>query len=232
MNYVDSLIAEAVKKTHAAKILDIGCGVGGSMLYMARHTSCNITGITISPVQQKIGKRLLDEEGYTNRTTIMTGDFTDQHISEVLDTPYNAAYAIESFLHMGCAEEFFFQTAQVLHQGGELFICDDVLRSKLSVASEDLVQRFRCGWHVQSLYSPTDLQVLAEKQGLKLKEKIDLSAYLELNRPRDMLIRRIVGLLGRFKWRNPFWENLIGGDALQQLILNGDIGYMLLRFVK
>ena len=38
-----------------ATVLDIGCGLGGSAIWLADRFACHVTGMTINPVQASIG---------------------------------------------------------------------------------------------------------------------------------------------------------------------------------
>ncbi len=256
MNYVHSRIAAALHRSAPGKVLDIGCGVGGSMLYLAAHSSAHISGVTISPRQAEVGRQLIAAAGFSERCDIVCADFTDTQLPAKLPQPFDTAYAIESFLHMPDAELFFAQAARCLRPGGKLYICDDVLASQpaqcpqgpavsrpaqpaqpargrdAAAPSRRLLQRFKRGWQVQSLFSASDLCGMAEKHGFVHKQTDDLSPYLELNRPRDIGIRILVGMLGWMPVATPFWNNLLGGDALQRLLLRGDIRYLLLQFEK
>jgi cyclopropane fatty-acyl-phospholipid synthase-like methyltransferase len=250
MNFINSLIVCSVRSSGAKHLLDIGCGVGGSMLYIGGQISGRLSGVTISPRQAETGIRLLNSSVCSERCRIITGDFTDPQLLEQLSMPFDTAYAIESFLHMPSAELFFKQAARVLKSGGELFICDDMLasddsklqfplgpgadpRTRVRTSSYTrLLRRFKRGWQVGSLYAPAELEALAESWGFRLVKQTDLTDYLELNRPRDLLIRLIVTLTGWVPWRSPFMQNLLGGDALQKLLLRGDLRYMLLHFRK
>ena len=243
MNFINSMIVDSVRSSGAQHLLDIGCGVGGSMLYIGGKFSGRLSGVTISPRQAETGRGLLNSADCSERCSIIAGDFTDPQLLAQLPVPFDTAYAIESFLHMPSAELFFKQAASVLKSGGDLFICDDVLTSDLSehLSPEAgplpgirarLLRRFKRGWQVGSLYTPADLVALAESWGFRLKNRTDLTDYLELNRPRDLLIRWIVMLIGWVPWRSPFMQNLLGGDALQKLLLRGDLRYMLLHLQK
>jgi len=44
-------LAQLADIKHGSEILDIGCGMGGSSLFLARNYNANRHGITISPVQ-------------------------------------------------------------------------------------------------------------------------------------------------------------------------------------
>ncbi|MCF7915014.1 MAG: class I SAM-dependent methyltransferase [Spirochaetaceae bacterium] len=243
MNFINSMIVDSVRSSGAKHLLDIGCGVGGSMLYIAGKTPARLSGVTISPRQAETGRQLFNSSDCSERCSIIAGDFTDPQMRAQLPVPFDTAYAIESFLHMPSAELFFKQAARVLKHGGDLFICDDVLASNISEKLSAgaglcpgirvrLLRRFKRGWQVGSLYAPADLESLAESWGFRLKRQTDLTDYLELNRPRDLLIRWIVMLIGWVPWRSPFMQNLLGGDALQKLLLHGDLRYMLVHLQK
>ncbi|KAI1266253.1 tocopherol O-methyltransferase [Xylariaceae sp. FL1019] len=44
------------------RILDVGCGIGGTSRFLAKEHACNVTGITISGRQVEIAKKLTDSE--------------------------------------------------------------------------------------------------------------------------------------------------------------------------
>src|SRR4051812_11711786 len=49
-NLVDLLIQKSGLQ-RGSKVLDVGCGVGGTSIFLAKEWDCDVTGITISPVQ-------------------------------------------------------------------------------------------------------------------------------------------------------------------------------------
>jgi len=238
MNFVNSLIVDAVRSSGAKQLLDIGCGVGGSMLYIAEKTSARIEGITISQKQAEAGRRFIASTGSEGRCKLIAGDFTAPETAEQLSPPFDIAYAIESFLHMPEADLFFEQAARLIRPGGDLYICDDFLAPPGGVSGsknrDRLIRLFKLGWQVHSLCVPSDLQQSAGKHGfLPAREReTDLTPYLELNRPRDVFIRILVKLFWWVPPRWPFWQNLLGGDSLQRLLLGGDLRYLLFHFKK
>ena len=59
-NMIRHLALEAGIKPRS-RILDVGCGMGGSSAYLARHFQADVTGITISPVQADIARKKCPE---------------------------------------------------------------------------------------------------------------------------------------------------------------------------
>ncbi|RYD68841.1 MAG: methyltransferase domain-containing protein, partial [Verrucomicrobiaceae bacterium] len=46
-------LAARAEITPGSRVLDIGCGIGGSSLWLARELGCEVLGITISPAQRR-----------------------------------------------------------------------------------------------------------------------------------------------------------------------------------
>jgi MPBQ/MSBQ methyltransferase len=70
-DFVDEMMKfggiDPVKDSHA-KVLDVGCGFGGTSRYLAKKLGPNaeVTGITLSPMQVKRGTELANEQGVGN----------------------------------------------------------------------------------------------------------------------------------------------------------------------
>ncbi len=100
-NYLDVLIAKeigALIEVEDLAILDIGCGVGGTLFHLA-HTfpRSRLHGITISQRQYEIANRLRSERGLDGRCRFTQGDFDTMALGAKAD----AVVAVESFVHSG-----------------------------------------------------------------------------------------------------------------------------------
>jgi tocopherol O-methyltransferase len=128
--YVEDMIVALVRRrplsTSPPHVIDLGCGVGGSLCYLAERLPIVGTGITLSPTQARLGDERIAAAGFADRLRIITGDFTDVP-AEV--SPADLVFAIESFVHAPDAARFFEQCRRLLRAGGALVICDDFRRA-------------------------------------------------------------------------------------------------------
>jgi hypothetical protein len=147
--------------------------------------------------------------------------------------PQDAAMAIESFVQVPDAARFFRHAKALLRPGGILVVVDDFLVSnELSADGARIVHDFRRGWRIQTLVTPQDAAEAARSAGFELAGQTDLTPYLELGRPRDVIIRRMVDVMRWFPSldRRPGLANLIGGDALQRGLENGVLTHRFVTF--
>ncbi len=233
INYVNKLISEQVTQLdlESADILDLGCGVGATMSYLARHSTsaATIDGLTISNRQTEIGNQLLHQSANRDKLIIYQGDFHNLNRFE----SKHLIYQIESFVHSDQPHKLLQQVSQTLKGGGRYCLCDDMIVShNMSDRDARLVQDFREGWHIGNLHTADELIKMAHKEGLRLVTQMDLTPYLNTYSNRDRLIGMFTYMYDKLPIKSVYWESLRGGDALQRATKRGLIKYCFLVFEK
>lgn len=223
--YVEDLILRRLEDSSTNRtphVLDLGCGIGGSLTYLAGRRSLRGTGVTLSPVQARLGQQRVADMGIADRVEILEGDYT--HLPTGIGG-VDLAYAIESFVHGPSPERFLAEARRVLVPGGLLVLCDDFRADAGDPAAAPTLAQFARGWHVNTLLAPSALHELATRAGFDLVETIDLTPFLELARPRDRVIALLTSALGWIPSVARRFAPLVGGAALQRGLARRWIAY-------
>jgi len=235
VDYVNTLIAAeaeemaATMKKQELRILDVGCGVGGSLFFLAGaiHAPIQGIGVTISPRQAGIARREARLRGLSAQCTFLARDFT-----RLSGLPlFHLALAIESFVHFASPAAFFAPAARSLGPEGHLFVVDDFLSgNRHSRAERRTVEAFRRGWLLSSLCTVEQAVHAAEECGLRLVQDRDLSASLS----QSSLGARIGGWAARvmeaLPVARPYWRSTVGSLALEACRRKGLVEYHVLVF--
>ncbi len=98
------------------RLLDIGCGWGGLVLYAAQHYGVHATGITLSKPQVALANERIQAAGLADRCRVEPWDYRE------LDEPegYDALVSVGMFEHVGAAmlPEYFARAWRLLKPGG------------------------------------------------------------------------------------------------------------------
>jgi cyclopropane-fatty-acyl-phospholipid synthase len=119
--------AQLDKKAHiAAKlalepgchVLDIGCGWGGTALYLNRVAGVRVTGVTLSEEQLKIARERADAAGVSDQVKFELIDY--RHV----DGQFDRIVSIGMFEHVGAAhyDEFFAKCRELLKPDGVMLL--------------------------------------------------------------------------------------------------------------
>jgi SAM-dependent methyltransferase len=215
---IADLIAGLGPSADSPHVVDLGCGVGGSLCYLATRLPIRGTGITLSPVQARRAADRLAATGLSDRVVCIRGDYLD--LPPDLP-PADLAFAIESFVHTTDPVRFFDECSRLVRPD-VLVICDDFRKLAGESAAEDTIAEFCRGWQVNALLNVARLRALAHAAGFEHEQTLDLSPYLRLHRMRDRLIDVLLRLLPMAPaWLGP----LRGGRALQTCLERGWVGY-------
>jgi len=102
------------KLPKGSRILDVGCGIGGSSRILAKYYGFNVTGITISPAQVKRAKELTPFDLNCNFQVMDALDLKFQ------DGSFDAVWSVEAGAHMNDKTKFADEMLRTLRPGGYL----------------------------------------------------------------------------------------------------------------
>jgi tocopherol O-methyltransferase len=113
------------------QILDVGCGIGGSTLYLAQKFSAHATGITLSPVQAARAAERARSFGLQEKS--------DFQVTDALKTPFpddyfDLVWSLESGEHMPDKVKFLQECYRVLKPGGTFLMATWCHRPTTSLA--------------------------------------------------------------------------------------------------
>ena len=116
-NLIKLIVEKAVIK-NGAKVLDVGCGIGGSSLWLAKNLGAVTTGITISQVQVDMAQKLARKAGLSCSFKVM--DAEDMHF----DGTFDVIWAVASMTHFQEQERFVKSASQYLNSRGKFIVFD------------------------------------------------------------------------------------------------------------
>ena len=79
------LICRKLRLKPGERLLDIGCGWGGLIMYAAEHYGVDATGITLSENQAKLARERIQQAGLGNRCRVAIRDYRTLNASDAYD---------------------------------------------------------------------------------------------------------------------------------------------------
>ena len=160
--------AQADKKAHIAaklylkpgqKVLDIGCGWGGTALYLNRVADVDVLGITLSEEQLKVARQRAKDAGVADRVKFELIDYRE------LEGTFDRIVSIGMFEHVGAAhfDEFFAACRNLLAEDGVMLLHTIGKYGKAAAPDPFTDKWIFPGYHLPSL---SQLSAATERQRL------------------------------------------------------------------
>lgn len=155
------MIAAGIKPTDW--VLDAGCGVGGSSIFLASMLGCRVTGITLSERQR--------EQATANAKKKDIGDLVDFKVmnyaaTDFPDASFDVVWGCESICYADDKEQFIKEAYRLLKPGGRLVVADGFV-SAFENNDNTIIRRWLDGWLVNYLETPERFTQFMSNTGFK-----------------------------------------------------------------
>jgi tocopherol O-methyltransferase len=161
--------------TEANRILDPGCGVGGSSRYLAKRFGAESLGLTLSGVQVKRGNAYSAQAGLSQQVQLQARDMMTLNAE---DGQFDLVWSMESAEHIEDKRRLLEIFYERLRPGGRFVMatwCHRLTPPALEAAEHKVLQSIYDLYHLPPMVSVEKLGQLAQEVGFSAVQTDDWS---------------------------------------------------------
>jgi len=145
------ILANRGRVDRGARVLDAGCGVGGSSLWLARSCGARVVGVALGRAQIVHAHKLASRRHFTRPPVFLQADYT---ATPFHDASFDVVWALESLCHADNKAAFYREAARLLRPGGRLVVAEFMRTARPLFPDEDLIRQWLDGWAIPDLDTP------------------------------------------------------------------------------
>lgn len=172
----NEVLAEMAAIKASDKVLDAGCGVGGSACFLAEKYSCHVTGISLSQRQIQDARSYAAKKHFAITPEFIVADFTQTPFG---DASFDVIWGIESICHAQDKAAFAREAYRLLKPGGRLVVADGfALRSHFEKKDSQNMRRWLYGWGVDALETVAAFHTHLAEAGFQAIRSQDITDHV------------------------------------------------------
>ena len=146
---LNRVLARSIGLRPGQRVLDAGCGVGGSAVWLAETASVEVVGITVVPNQVARAQRYAEERRVADRVVFAQQDYTQTRFPTA---SFDVVWAMESACHARDKRLFLAEARRLLAPGGRLGLVEYMRTDEqYGAADEALLASWLQGWAIPDL---------------------------------------------------------------------------------
>lgn len=158
---MNAVMMKAADIKPADHVLDAGCGVGGSSIFLASTLGCRVTGITLSERQVQLATMNTQKKHLENLVDFKVMDYCN---TEFPDASFDVVWGCESICYADDKEKFIKEAYRLLKRGGRLVVADGFV-TDFAKNDNPIIRKWLEGWQVNYLETPERFQQFMQQTG-------------------------------------------------------------------
>ena len=223
----NKFLADILNISSGGKILDAGCGIGGSTIWLAKNFNVSVVGITLSKKQLEKAKQLAKNHEVQDRVEFHLQNFLQ---TKFPDNHFDIVWAIESVCHAENKKQFLAEAYRILKPGGKVVVADGILKRDVKDSEKEIYKDFLDGLVLPNLAKIDDFENWIKEVGFRNTKFWDKTEEVK---PSSKILYRRTSLLYPFakilhKFSlipTPVFKNGPAGIAQYKLVQTGAVGY-------
>jgi tocopherol O-methyltransferase len=169
---LNKVLAKYADIKAADQVLDAGCGIGGSSVWLAKNIGCTVTGISLNQEQVRKANILATDQKLNDAAKFMVKDYTATGFP---DESFDIVWGIESVCYANDKSDFLKEASRLLKKGGKVIIADFFKKDKLKGKQADIVQGMAHGWAINDFSIPHEFEQKLKENGFNILVNEDAS---------------------------------------------------------
>ena len=197
------LLAELMQLRPGMRILDVGCGWGGPLVYLSKKYGVQGVGLTLSSLQKSAADERIVAHGAD--VTIVESHWKDYHD----DQPFDVVYTDEVIVHFHDLGDFFKKVYGLLRPGGAM------LNKELHLVHARHSEMTRAMSFINEVFGSTgNYRTLAEELTLVGQAGFDVEAVRQM--PLKEYQKTVDSWLANMKGQRARLEELVGRETFRR----------------
>lgn len=175
---MNEILARYAKIGPRDRVLDAGCGYGGSALWLVEKIGCSVVGVNVVPYQVAQAAAAAKKRGVAGRVRFERADYTALPFP---DKSFDVIWGLESIVHAENKRNFIREAFRLLDNGGRILLSEYMLRESppLSPEEKEKLWPWLEGWAMPGLLTPSEYQALLEEEGFSGTQVYDITRFVE-----------------------------------------------------
>jgi tocopherol O-methyltransferase len=173
---MNQALADRVEIQPGERVLDAGCGIGGSSMWLAAYCAAQVIGITLSAQQVARAGQIAQTRGLLGQVAFEQANYT---ATPFPDGSFDIVWAIESVRHAVNKAAFYREAARLLRRGGRLIVAELLRTARpLDMAGERRLHEWLDGWAMPDLDTGDEHQRALAAAGFGPAQIEDVTAHI------------------------------------------------------